>query len=111
MAQGGRREIAYRPDRVVELADTRETRGERDVAERQLGGFDEHPGGLAALCSGQRQRIRADLGLQQPFELSGRVADPRRQPGDALAVDRAVGDQPHGPGDHVAAHVPLRGTR
>ena len=30
------------------------------------------------------------------------------QTGNALAVHDAVGDQPHGPGDHVAADVPLR---
>jgi len=51
------------------LADAREARGERDVAERQHGGFDQHPGRLAALGPGQRQRTRR-LSLQQPLELA-----------------------------------------
>ena len=96
-AQRGRREIAHRPHGVVELADAGEAGGERDVAERQLGRLDEHPRGLRALRPGQRQRVGPDLGLQQPLELAGGVADAGRQPGDALAVDRAVGDQAHRP--------------
>ena len=36
------------------------------------------------------------------------VAEPPREPGDALAVDDAVGDQPHRAPDEVAAPVPLR---
>ena len=105
-----RREVAHRAHGVVELADAGEPGRERDVAERQLGGLDEHPGRLGALRPRQRQRVRADLGLQQPLELAGGVADAGGQPGDALAVDGAVGDQPHRPGHDVAAHVPLRGT-
>ena len=111
MAQGGRCEVAHRADRVVELPDAREACRERDVAERQLGGLDEHPGGLRPLGTGQRQRVGADLRLQHSLELAGGVADACRQAGDTLAVDGAVGDESHRTGHHVAAHVPLRRAR
>ena len=45
---------------------------------------------------------------QQPLELARAVAQPGGQAGHAVAVDDAVGDQPHGPAHHVAADVPLR---
>ena len=38
---------------VVELPDAGKPGGERDVAERQVGGLDQHPGGLRPLCAGQ----------------------------------------------------------
>ena len=73
--QRGRREVENRPHGVVELADAGETGGERDVAERQVGRLDQDPGGLGALCARQRQRVGADLGLQEAFELAGGVAE------------------------------------
>ena len=39
------------------------------------------------------------------------VAELRREPRDAVAVDDAVGDEAHRPADDVGAPVPLRGAR
>ena len=105
--QLGRSAGAHLADRVVELADGGEPRRERDVAERQVGGLDQHTRGLRPLGAGQRERVRADLRLQHPLELAGGVAD-RSKSGDAVAVHGAVGDQPHGPRDHVTADIPFR---
>ena len=107
-AQLGGRQRTDLAHGVVELADAREARGERDIAERQVGRLDEYPRGFGALSPCQRQRVRAHLGLQQTLELTRRVADTGRQPGHALAVDGAVGDQPHGAGDDVTPDVPFR---
>ena len=43
----------------------------------------------------------------EPVELAHAVAEPRGEPGDALAVDDAVADQPHRARDDVGARVPL----
>ncbi|PQM47566.1 hypothetical protein C1Y40_02235 [Mycobacterium talmoniae] len=98
------------PDRVIELADAGKPGREGDVAERQLGGFDQHPSGLGALCAGQAQRASPDFAMQQPLQLPGGVAQPGGHADDALAIDGPVGDQPHGAGHHVPAHIPLRRT-
>ena len=65
---------------VVELADAGEPGGEGHIGEGQVGGLDEHPGGLGALGPGQGQGIGADLGLEQPLQLAGGVAE-RGRPG------------------------------
>ena len=96
---------------VVELADAGEAGGECDVAEWQVRRLDQHPGGLCPLRAGQRERAGADLGLQQPLQLPGGVAEVGGQAADTFAVHRAVGDQPHGPRHDVAAHIPFRRTR
>ena len=110
--RGGRPQLArrrgeHRPHRVVELPDAGEPRGERDLGERHLGGLDQDPGGVRPLRPGQRLGAGADLGGEQPVQLAVAVAQPRGQPAHAVAVDRPVGDQPHGAGDRVGADVPL----
>ena len=44
-------------------------------------------------------------------EVARRVADPAGQPLDAVAVDDAVGDQPHRPAGHVGRDVPVGAAR
>ena len=44
---------------------------------------------------------------EQAVEVALAVAEPGGEPGDALAVDDAVGDEPHRPADDVGADVPL----
>jgi hypothetical protein len=108
LTQAARGVATYRADGVVELADAGEPGSEGDIAERQIGGFDQHPRCLAALRSGQCERARAHLGLQHPFQLTSGVTDLRGQSGDAVPVNGAIGDQPHRPGDDVAPDVPFR---
>jgi len=98
-------------DGVVELADAREAGGAGDVDHGQGGGLDQQPGGLCACGPRQRQRAGTELGAQLPLELTAAVAEPRGQPGDALAVDDPVGDQSHRPRGQVGALVPLGGAR
>ena len=45
---------------------------------------------------------------QHPVQVPLGVAEPGGQPGHAVPVDHAVGDQPHRAADHVGADVPLR---
>ena len=98
-------------DRVVELADAGEARRERDVGVGQVGRLDQHPCGLRPLRPGQRQRPGAELGGEQPGEVARGVADVRGQPVDALAVDDAVGDQPHRAAGGVGGDVPVGAAR
>ena len=93
---------------VVELADAGKPSGKCDIAERQVGGFDQYSGGLCTLRASQRKWTGADLGLQEALELAGGVADPGRQPGDTDPVDLAVGDEPHGPRHDVTTGIPFR---
>ena len=44
---------------------------------------------------------------QHPVEVALGVAEPRGQPGHAVALDHAVGDQPHRAGGEVGADVPV----
>ncbi len=106
-AQRRRCAFEHQAHGVVELADAGKPGGESDVAERQLRGLDQHPGGLGPLRAGQREWPGADLGLQQPLQLAGGVTEVGREAADAFAVHRAVGDQPHRPRNDVTAHVPF----
>ena len=104
-ALGIRRE--HLAHRVVELADAREPGRERDIGDAQIRGLDQHPRRLRALRPRERERARADLGDEQPVDLTLAVREPRREPTDAVPVDDAVGDQAHGPRHDVAARIPL----
>ena len=106
-AQLGRGEREDLADGVVALADAAEAGGEGDVGHREVGRLDQQPGRLRPLGAGQGQRPRSHLGHQQPVELALAVAEAGRQPAHPVAVDGAVGDQPHGPGHHVGSGVPL----
>ncbi len=94
-------------DRVVELADAREARRERDVREWQLGRLDQHAGALGALRTSERDRTRADLGGQLAVQVPLAVPEPLAELGDAPAVDDAVRDQAHRAPDQIGSHVPL----
>jgi len=91
--------------RVVELADAGEASGEGQVGHGQLGRLDQYPGGLGALGPGQRQRPRTHAGHQQALDLARTVPEPASQARDALSVDHAVSDEPHGPAYHVGSRV------
>ncbi len=95
-------------DRGVELAQRGEPGRERDLRDRQVGRLEQQPGDVGTLRTGQRQRRRAEVGQQDPPELSLPVAEPARETRDALALDDAVGHQAHRPAGHVAADVPFR---
>jgi hypothetical protein len=93
---------------VVELTDAGKPGGECHIAERHVCGLDQEPRGLRTLRAGQRERAGAHLGLQQPLQLAGGVADVGGKAADSLAVHGAVGDEPHRPRDDVTAYVPFR---
>ena len=95
-------------DGVVELADAGEAGGERHVAERHRRGLHEHPGRSAPGGPGQGQRPGPELGDEQAVEVPRGVAHPVGQPLDPVALDDAVGDQPHRPAGDVGRHVPVR---
>src|SRR5690606_6117747 len=97
-------------DGVVELPDAGEAGREGDGRHRQIGGLEQDPGGVGALRAGEGDGSGADLGGELALHLPGAVAEPCGEPGDALAVDDTVGDQPHGTADHVGPHVPLGGA-
>jgi len=54
----------------------------------------------------ERERPRPQVGQQVPPDLALAVAQVAGQPGDALALDDAVGDEAHRPAGHVALEVP-----
>ncbi len=106
-AQVGGAERVHLAHGGVELAHAREPGGERDVGEAEVGGLDQHPRDLGASGTGQGQRTGAELGGEHPAEVARRVADPLREPVDAVAVDDAVGDQPHRAAGDVGGDVPV----
>ena len=97
--------LAYR---VVALADAGEAGGEGHVRHGEVGGLQQDSRRLAALCPGQGERPRPDFRRSEAVELPGAVAQPARQSLDALPVDHAVADQPHGAGHDIGPDVPLR---
>lgn len=107
-AQGARGQREDLADGVVEGAHGGEAGRERDVRHGQFGRLYEEPGGPGALGAGQRQGPGADFGEELAFHLAAAVAEAGGEAGHAVAVDDAVGDQPHGAGDQVGALVPLR---
>ena len=58
----------------------------------------------------ESRRSRTDLGDQQAVEVAWAVPETAGESGHAAAVDHAVGDEAHGPSDHLPAGVPLRGA-
>ena len=60
-AQLARRGVVDLADGLVELPHAGEPGGEGDVGERQVGGLDQHPGGLGATGAGQGERRGAQL--------------------------------------------------
>ena len=91
-----------RAHRVVELPDAGEARPRRRPRTSRRSVVSTR---MRAVCA-RWARASAwapapDLGDQQPVQLPLAVAEPGGEPGDALAVDRAVADQPHRPGDRV----------
>ena len=91
---------------LVELADTGEPGRECDVGCRQVGADEQHAGRVSAVGAAQRERPRAELGGEEAREVPRRIAEAPREAGDALALDDAVGDEPHRTGRRVAADVP-----
>ena len=104
LARRGREDL---PDRRVELPDAGEPGGERDLGQRQRGGFGEHARGLGPLRAGQGERPCPEFGGHRPVDLALAVAQPPREPGDALPVHHAVADQPHRAAGQVGAEIPF----
>jgi hypothetical protein len=96
---------------VVELPDAGEARCEGHVGEGQVGGLDQHPGGLGATGAGERQRAGAVLLRDHPVELPRRVAQGLGETVDSLALHDAIGDEPHRTGGDVGGDIPLRRPR
>ena len=96
---------------VVALAHAGEAGGEGDVGDGEVGRLEQDARRLAALGPGQGERAGAHLGGDEAVELAGAVAEPAGQALDALAVDDAVADQPHGAGHDVGPDVPLGRAR
>ena len=67
------------------------------------GGDQQGAGGLGAAGPRQGQRTGAEFVAEDPVELARGVAQPGGEPLDAVAVDDAVVDEPHGPAGDVGA--------
>src|SRR5919201_2417674 len=112
-ATSGMAELAWRDSEdlangVVELADTRESRGERDVREGEVGSLDQCPRGLRSLRPGDRERTGAQLAQHQAMEMT--LADRKAfcHTGDAIAIDDPVCNQAHRAANEIAPDVPFR---
>ena len=97
-------------DRVVELAHAAEPGGEGDGGERHRRRLDQDAGGAGALGAGDGDRSGAELVEHEPVEVALAVVEVAGEAGDAVAVDDAVGDEAHRPGDDVTAAVPVGRT-
>src|SRR5829696_779358 len=98
-------------DRVVELAYTRESCGERYLGDGQICGLDEQPGCVGAPRAGERERTGSNVRTEQAAQVALRVAEPPREPRNTVPVDDAVSDEPHRPRDDVGPGVPFRRAR
>jgi hypothetical protein len=92
---------------VVALAHAGEAGGEGHVGDKEIGRLEQDARRLAALRPGEGERASAHLGRDEAVQLARAVAETAGQSFDALAVDDAVTDQPHGAGDDVGPDVPL----
>jgi hypothetical protein len=107
LSEGARGDLEDLSHGVVELADAGKTSSERDIAEWEVGGFDQYPSGLRPLSTSQREWTGAKLNLQETLELAGGIADASRKPGDANAIDDAVSDEAHGTSHEITAGIPF----
>ena len=98
-------------DGVVALAHAGEAGGEGHVGDGEIGRLEQDARRLAALRPCQGERTGAHLGGDEAVQLAGAVAETGGQALDALAVDDAVADQAHGPGDDIGPDVPLGRAR
>jgi hypothetical protein len=75
----------------------------------KVGGLDQDPSSLGPLCPGQSEGSGLQLGPEMALDLARPVRQSSREAANAFSVyDDAVGDEAHGPGQHVGAVVPLR---
>ncbi len=66
---------------------------------------------VCARCArDERERTGAELGGEHAGQVPRRVPESGGEAGDALALDDAVGDEPHRPRGEVVAQVPLGGA-
>ena len=110
-AQCGRRHVEHLGHGLVELADAAETRGEGHICELHRGGHQQRARGLGPAGPGEGQRAGAEFVAEDPVQLPGRIAQACGEPLDAVAVDDAVVDQPHGPAGNIRTDVPGRCAR
>ena len=98
-------------DGRVELPHAGEAGREGHVGEAHLGRLDQDARGVGPLGACQRERPGAELFAEQPVEVARRVAGPRRESFDPVALDDAVGDHPHRATGDVGLDVPLGRAR
>ncbi len=110
-AQLAGRQREHLLDRRVELAHAVKARRERHLDDRQLRRLDQDARRLRALGAGERERAGADDRDELAVHVTLGVAEPAREADDALAVDQAVGDQPHRAPDEIRAQIPLGRAR
>jgi hypothetical protein len=93
---------------VVELAHAGEPGRERHVGHPERRRLDQQPRRVRPVRPGERQRPRPEFRGEHPVELALRITQSSGEPADAVALDDAVGDEPHRPGGEVGAQVPVR---
>ena len=101
---GQRKHLAHR---VVELPDALEASRERDVREGQIGRLDQGARRLRPLGAGDRERTRAELGQQQPVQVTLAYREAGRNSRNAFAIDGPIRDQAHRAPHEIPADVPL----
>jgi hypothetical protein len=107
-SQFGRSARENTSDRVVELSDARETRGERSVGERDVGGLYQDPCGFGTTRSGESLWSRPQLAEQQTMEVPFSDVKSGREAGHPFPVHDTVTDESHGASRDVCADAPFR---
>ena len=97
--------------RVVELPHAREARRERDVRHAQRCRLHSSRAVCARWARASASGPAPSSAVSTRFEVPLGVAEPGREPGHAVALHHAVGDQPHGAGGEVGADVPVGRAR
>src|ERR1700733_2355802 len=105
-AQGGGRGGEDLLDGRVELADALKASCKGNAGDRHGGRLEQDSGGLRALSAGEGEWTGADSIEEPAVDVALGVAQARGKTAHALAVDNAVGDQPHGAPDEVGANIP-----
>ena len=96
-AQRTRRRAEDVAARAVELTQASEARRERDLGDREIGVVEKPAREMRARRARQAVRRHAELGGEEPAQMSCGHAEPRTELGLGSAVERTVEDQLHRP--------------
>ena len=107
IAQPARGQREHLFDRRIELPHAAKARGERDLGDRQRGRLEQQARRLRPLSPGERERTDPDDTDELAVHVTRGVSQPAGEAGDTLAVDNAIGDQPHRPSDQIGPTIPL----